>query len=60
MAAAEATAGKEETHERNHRLPDVMLDKNGDGKLTEDELRPAGGPDGRSGGGQPPPPPEEQ
>ena len=38
----------------------LTLDKNGDGKLTEDELRPAGGPGGRSGGGQPPPPPEEQ
>ena len=36
------------------------LDKNGDGKLIEDELRPAGGPGGRSGGNQPPPPPEEQ
>jgi len=39
------------------------LDKNGDGKLTQDELRPArppqnGGPDG--GNGRPPGPPPDQ
>jgi len=30
------------------------LDKNGDGKLTEDELRPARGPEGQGGPGAPP------
>lgn len=46
------------------------LDKNGDGKLTEDEVRPSfgrrgpagsGGPGGRPGGeGRPPRPPSDQ
>ena len=36
------------------------LDKNGDGQLTPDELRPQFGPGGPGGEGAPPPPPEGQ
>jgi Ca2+-binding EF-hand superfamily protein len=34
------------------------LDKNGDGQLTSDELRPQFGPGGPGGEGAPPPPPD--
>lgn len=55
LVALDADGDREISDEEVKASPSVLakLDKNTDGKLTEDELRPAGTPAGRQGGGRP-------